>query len=217
MDNRRFSNNLVLAGIFAAAVTLAGPAFAHHAMDGAIPATMAQGLITGVAHPVVGLDHFAFVIAVGLASAFLPGRMLLPLAFIAATIAGCLLKLAGVALPVAEFVIAASVIVVGALVMRGKPVSSSILIGLFAVAGLFHGSAYAAGIIGAEQSPLAAYLAGFAVVQYAVAVAAMLVVREVFKATAALSLETRLGGALVAGAGVAFLVENIEQVLLKAV
>ncbi len=38
-------------------------AFAHHGMDGETPATLTQGLVSGLAHPVIGLDHLAFVLA----------------------------------------------------------------------------------------------------------------------------------------------------------
>lgn len=35
---------------------------AHHLMDGALPATPWQGLLSGLAHPVVGLDHLAALV-----------------------------------------------------------------------------------------------------------------------------------------------------------
>ena len=46
-----------------------------------------------------------------------------------------------------------------------------ILSGLFVVAGAFHGYAYGESIIGAEKAPLAAYVVGFAMIQYCIAVA----------------------------------------------
>lgn len=50
---------------------LAGPAWAHHAMGGEVPGTFAEGLLSGLAHPVIGLDHLAFILAVGLIAASL--------------------------------------------------------------------------------------------------------------------------------------------------
>lgn len=47
-------------------LTLA-PASAHHVMDGQLPSTFAQGLLSGLGHPVIGPDHLAFLIAVGVA------------------------------------------------------------------------------------------------------------------------------------------------------
>ena len=40
-------------------------AWAHHFMDGGLPQTFAQGLLSGLGHPVIGLDHAAFIVAAG--------------------------------------------------------------------------------------------------------------------------------------------------------
>ena len=72
-------------------------AFAHHVMGGQLPQSFGQGLLSGVGHPVIGVDHFAFVVAVGITAA-LAGRLWgLTLSFVAGTLAGCLVHLAGVA------------------------------------------------------------------------------------------------------------------------
>ena len=47
----------------AAQASAGGPAFAHHAMDGQMPTSFAQGLLSGLAHPVIGPDHLAFIIS----------------------------------------------------------------------------------------------------------------------------------------------------------
>jgi urease accessory protein len=41
---------------------LAEPAFAHHLMGGRTPSTFADGLLSGLGHPIIGLDHFAAVV-----------------------------------------------------------------------------------------------------------------------------------------------------------
>jgi urease accessory protein len=41
---------------------------------------------------------------------------------------------------------------------------------LFSIAGVFHGYAYGESIVGAETTPLSAYVIGFGVIQYLVAV-----------------------------------------------
>ncbi len=57
-------------------------------MGGATPSTLMEGFLSGVGHPVIGLDHLAFIVAVGIAAAFTAQRYTLPLVFILATIAG---------------------------------------------------------------------------------------------------------------------------------
>jgi urease accessory protein len=49
---------------------------AHHVMEGELPNSIVTGFISGVAHPVIGLDHLAFVIAIGLLSLGFSKRLL---------------------------------------------------------------------------------------------------------------------------------------------
>lgn len=196
------------------ALTAAQPALAHHAMGGKLPGNFMDGFLSGIAHPVIGFDHLAFVIAAGIASAFLASRFLMPAFFIAGTIAGCmLLSVGGVGLPFTEFAIAGSVVMLGFLVMSGRELSPTLCAALFAAAGLFHGSAYAGEIVGVEATPLTAYLIGFSFVQYAIAASVILVTREIWKASSALAVQPRLAGALVAGVGLTFLLENVETMI----
>ena len=192
----------------------AQPALAHHPMGGALPQTLWQGLLSGLGHPVIGLDHLAFVAGIGLAAAFAPRRLLAPLAYVAATLAGCLLLVAGVALPQVELVVALSVLLVGLLVLSGRRLPVGLSLALFALAGLFHGSAFAESIVGAETTPLLAYLAGFATIQFAIAVAVMALVRGLLRASEPGAVSARLAGALVAGIGFAVLFERVEGLLL---
>lgn len=205
------------AATFATALAIlstTGPAFAHHPMGGMTPTTLADGLLSGIGHPIIGLDHFAFILAVGLVSAFARHRLLLPAIFALATVAGCGLLVAGTALPQVELAVTLSVLALGIVVMTGRTLPLAALISLIAVAGLFHGGAYAGAIVGAETSPLAAYLAGFAVTQIAIAGGVASAATALFHAKDASALSPRLAGALIAGIGVAFLVERVEGLLL---
>ena len=197
----------------AATVLFAEPALAHHVMDGGLPDSFMAGLLSGFGHPIIGVDHFAFIVAMGVAAAFTANRYLSPLAFILATLAGCVVNVSGIALPGVEIVVAASIVVLGALILSGRAVSQGVYVGLFAVAGLFHGWAYGGSIVGAETTPLVAYMLGFAVIQYAIAVAAGAVVAWIWRATEPAAVKPRIAGAVAAGVGAAFLVENIEAIL----
>ena len=55
-------------------LSLIKPASAHHFMGGKVPSNFLTGFLSGLAHPVIGLDHFAFVVAVGLLAALLGRR-----------------------------------------------------------------------------------------------------------------------------------------------
>ncbi len=206
-----------IASALASLPLLAGsivPAFAHHMEGGKLPDSFAAGLLSGVGHPIIGLDHFAFIAGVGIASAFLPRGIIGILAFVAATIAGCALHLRGVTLPAAEIVVAGSVLFVGAAIMSGRAMPTMLAASIFALAGLFHGYAYGEAIFGAEPTPVAAYLIGFAAIQTAIAAVAMLITGSL--ASMASAVPARLAGAVIAGIGLTFLVQNIENVVIPA-
>lgn len=201
-----------LAAASAAIVSLGLPtlALAHHPMGGVTPSTFGEGFLSGIGHPIIGVDHLAFVVLVGLAAAFLTARYIAPLAFIAGTIVGCLIITQGVVLPFAELVITGSVILLGGLVMSGRTIPTAVYLVIFAIAGIFHGGAYGEAIIGAEPTPLYAYLAGFALTQYAIAIGAGIAVQKIWHATEAAAASPRIAAAVAAGVGLAFFVENIE-------
>ncbi len=206
-------NKLSIAAATGLLSLIASPAWAHHPMGGATPSTLMEGLLSGFGHPIIGFDHLAFIVAVGIAAAFTPKRLLSPLAFIFATVAGCLLIVSGIKLPLVEIVVTGSVVLLGALILSGRRIPSAAYLAIFATAGLFHGWAYGEAIVGAEATPLTAYLIGFAAIQYAIAVGAGWAVLKLWKASGPEAVQPRLAGAVAAGIGAAFLIENIEGMI----
>jgi urease accessory protein len=104
----------------------------------------AVGLLSGLRHPVSGLDHVLAMIAVGLWGSQLgaPAVWLLPVTFPMVMALGGMLGLLGVPLPGKEIGIAASAIVLGlAVVSEFKPrlVVAAIVVAVFAI---FHGHAH---------------------------------------------------------------------------
>ncbi|MGH1480011.1 MAG: HupE/UreJ family protein [Geminicoccales bacterium] len=180
------------------------PALAHHPLGGATPATFIEGLLSGIGHPIIGLDHLAFVVGVGLIALMLGRRFTLPLAFVGATIAGVAIHLASINLPAVETVIALSVLLIGVLVVSGTKLPTLLFAALFATAGLFHGFAYGEAIFGAETTPLLAYFLGFAAIQYAIAIGVGYVVQGFADLTERAMTNTRIAGGMVAGVGLVF-------------
>lgn len=155
-----------LAVVSVAVSTLAPPAFAHHLMGGELPRTAWHGLLSGLGHPIIGIDHLAFVVGVGVLS-HLAGRVaLLPLLFIAGTVLGCFVHVQGYTLPWVEPAIALTLVVAAAAVGTQARAPLGVLAALFVAAGAVHGYAYGESIVGAETQPLAAYIVGFAMIQY---------------------------------------------------
>lgn len=182
------------------------PAMAHHAMDNATPTNFWQGFLSGLAHPIIGLDHFAFVVAMGLIGAMTESGFVTPLAFLMAAMAGTGLHIASVDMPAPEIVIAASVISFGIILVKRIQLTAPILAALAATAGLFHGYAYGESIIGANMTPLFAYLAGFTIIQGVIAGAAMNWMRLLpLKSTQQPATVLKTSGLIVSAIGVVFL------------
>lgn len=121
------------------------------------------GLVTGFLHPILGWDHVAAMVAVGLWGAFLgkPAIWQLPVIFPLVMVFGGILGIAGVAVPQVETGIAASALVLGVLVMlavRPPLWVAWIVVGVFAI---FHGHAHGTELPGATSA--IAYSIGFVV------------------------------------------------------
>ncbi len=128
----------ILALLAALALCAPSGAFAHVEQGQAI------GLLTGLRHPWSGLDHVLAMIAVGVWGAQLgaPAIWLLPVTFPLVMSLGAMMGLLGIPLPGIEIGIAASAILLGAMVagqVRPKLVVAGLLVGLFAI---FHGHAH---------------------------------------------------------------------------
>jgi urease accessory protein len=190
---------LTLAGIAAAT-----PALAHHPMGGMTPETFSQGLLSGLGHPVIGLDHLAALVGVGLVASRFARSLTLPAFWVVAMAAGVGLHLMSADLPYAEALVALSVVAIGLAATIRTTLSYALIAVLFAAGGAVHGYALGESIIGAESTPLAAYLAGLVAVQTALTTGVAFAARSFAKgALAAPSL--RLAGVAVAVMGIAAL------------
>jgi len=191
------------------ALLWANPSLAHHVMDGEIPRTFFHGFLSGLGHPIIGLDHLAFVIAVGLIGYLHQNSYLLPLAFLTSMVGGIVLRLTSFELYLVEPAISASVVLLGILAIRAKHLPTQVVVCGFAVAGIFHGYAYGGSILGAEVAPLSAYLLGLLAVQYAIAGMVIKLLEQLSNANAS-ETPIRVIGGIVLGVGLVFTVENLS-------
>jgi len=104
----------------------------------------AAGFLSGLLHPISGLDHVVAMIAVGLWGAQLgaPAIWLLPVTFPLVMAFGGMLGLLGIPIPGVEIGIGLSAVALGAMVFfEARPPNwvAAVLVGLFAV---FHGHAH---------------------------------------------------------------------------
>mgnify|MGYP001817866914 CR=1 FL=1 len=104
----------------------------------------AGGFLTGLQHPVSGLDHVMAMIAVGLWGAQLgtPAVWLLPVAFPMMMAFGGMFGLMGLPLPGVEVGIAVSAIVLGVMVLTEARPGLVVALAIVAFFAIFHGHAH---------------------------------------------------------------------------
>ena len=198
-------------GAVACAMSLVTSAHAHHAMGNATPSNLFEGFVSGLAHPVIGVDHLLFVLAVGVAAYCFRRALTTAGAFVAATLVGTVVHLTAATLPYAETAVAASLVLGGLLLIAAARMHASrAAIAFFALAGVAHGYAYGEAIVGAEMTPLAAYLAGFTLIQLVLVAAAYALARTLERRATWLP-PAQAFGAAVSIAGVAFLAMSFAQ------
>ena len=173
----------------------------------ATPSTFVEGLLSGLGHPVIGPDHLAFLLAIGIVVGVGGLNLALPAVFVVASAIGVALHVNGVDLPAAEIVVALSVLLAGLLIVRGRTLPVWVWATLFAIAGLFHGYAYGESIVGAETTPLYAYLGGLILIQSALTIATALVARR--RSGGVSDLVPRLAGVAIVAVGFAALIGQL--------
>ncbi|MCL4251853.1 MAG: HupE/UreJ family protein [Anaerolineae bacterium] len=128
--------------------------------------TPGSGAIEGFLHPILGFDHLLAMVTVGLLSAQLGGRAIwtVPLTFVVTMAVGAGIGMLGVQIPLVEYGIAASVIVLGlALLLKANlpELLAMLFVALFAV---FHGWAHGAELPEMDSIIITiAYVVGFLV------------------------------------------------------
>ena len=203
-----------------AASVAATPALAHHPLAGAPMETFTHGMLSGIGHPVLGFDHLFFVALVGIAAVYTGRALMAPAAFIITMLLGTLAMSNGIALPAIEPMIVLSLIVLGYLVASGRAMALPVALGLFAFAGIFHGSAYGGAIAEQEAavggSVMIGYLLGLGITQYLISIASGMVAVKIWNATEASAIQPRLAGAVVGGMGLFLGLETIEGAAFAA-
>jgi urease accessory protein len=152
-----------------ALVAFPAPASAHHLMGGRLPASAFEGLLSGVSHPIIGVDHLLVILAAGMLSARVRRGLWVPAAFVLASLLGTVMHLMRLDLVAVAAVVAGSMVCFGAALAVWRRGGLEAWLVLAVGSGIFHGYSYAESIVGAEPAPLVAYLAGFTMIQLVIA------------------------------------------------
>jgi urease accessory protein len=111
-----------------------------------------SGFLSGVAHPLSGLDHLLAMIAVGIISVQGGGKAVwkIPATFVLFMVAGGVMAISGIRLPMIESGIALSVLVLGLAIALSRKYPLVLAMSCVAVFALFHGHSHG------EEMPLLA-------------------------------------------------------------
>ena len=124
-----------------------------------------EGFIWGIADPVISLDRFAGIVALGLFSARFTRGNWLNITFVIAAICGQLINLSPVILPAPAIAIAICTIALGVMLVTPIPLHWLAIALLSATAGIFQGYSDATSIIGAETLTMIIFVISVAFTQ----------------------------------------------------
>ena len=146
--NTRTGASRLLAGVLLLATICASTGAIAHVGDDAAT-KQATSLLSGLLHPLSGLDHLAAMLAVGFWSAIASRRIwVAPLAFANMLLVGALMGMSGITLPAVEPLIAASLLVLGLLVATRAELPTSVSAALAGCFAVFHGMAHGTELAG---------------------------------------------------------------------
>ncbi|HSE73769.1 MAG TPA: HupE/UreJ family protein [Dongiaceae bacterium] len=196
----RLTRIAALAAIMGGAFT--SPAWAHIGVG----LFGQSGFAAGFLHPLMGLDHELAMLGVGIWAVQLGKRAiwLVPLSFVAVMIVGAVFGIMGAPLPMVEFGIGGSVLVIGALIALGTRMPVALAMAIVGAFAFFHGHAHGTELPGFAHP--AAYGAGFVLATsllHAAGIAIAWLVRR-----HAARLPFRVAGAAMAMVGLGLLVEG---------
>jgi urease accessory protein len=150
---------------------LALPAEAHHLMSLLhLQPTPLSGLISGLAHPLLGPDHLLFLLALALVG--LRHRRRWMLALLATGLAGTSLGLLLPGLPASEALVAFTLVAEGLVLLGRWPV------GLLVPAFALHGYGLSTSVLGWTSAPVAFYLVGLLLSQGSLLLLALTALRR---------------------------------------
>ena len=164
-----------VAGAGALALGLAAiaamPAQAHHLLEvTGLPPNPLNGLLSGLAHPVLGPDHLVFLLALSLLG--LRSRPQWMLALLAIGLAGTTLGLMLPGLPSAELLVALTLALEALVILGVLPVA----VVLPAMA--LHGYVLSSAVLGWTAMPIGTYLLGLLLSQSALLLVALVLFRR---------------------------------------
>jgi urease accessory protein len=178
-------------------------------MGGELPQNFLNGILSGIAHPIIGFDHLAFILTFGIITSYFKNKVILPLYFVTFSLMGTILSVNFLVVPFSELIISLSIIIAGLTSLYEKKINIYFPIILALGGGFFHGYAFGQSVVGIEASPLIAYLIGIALIGFVLIFGSSFLITKYYY----LTLKPRFVGAIFTGVGLTYFIENIEALI----
>ena len=201
--------NFLKKNLFLIFFLISFPAFAHHPMGGPLPQNFLNGILSGIAHPIIGFDHLAFILTFGIIASYFKNKVILPLYFITFSLIGTILSVNFLVVPFSELIISLSIIIAGLTSLYDKKINIYFPIILALGGGFFHGYAFGQSVVGIEASPLIAYLIGIALIGFVLIFGSSFLITKYYY----LTLKPKFVGAIFTGVGLTYFIENVESLI----
>ena len=82
-------------------------------MGGELPQNFLNGILSGIAHPIIGFDHLAFILTFGIITSYFKNKVILPLYFVTFSLIGTIVSVNFLVVPFSELIISLSIIIAG--------------------------------------------------------------------------------------------------------
>jgi urease accessory protein len=126
-----------------------------------------DGFLWGMAEPVLSVDNFVSIIAIGLLAAGMVSGSWIAISFVLAAILGTVIHLSQISLPGIEIALAMTSVAFGVMLLISRPKFLTLLL-FSAIAGLFQGYFSSESIVGTDTITSVFYIFGAILTQYAV-------------------------------------------------
>ncbi|GAB6050478.1 HupE/UreJ family protein [Hydrogenophilus islandicus] len=164
-----------------------------------------SGFFSGLIHPLTGLDHLLAMVAVGLWAGLMGGSAWwrLPIAFVAALVAGFWVALEGLVIPAAETGVQLTLLGLGLLLAAAVRFPQVVAILVVAFFGLFHGYVHGLEVPGSEVAVV--YTMGMGVTSLALHLSGVALAHGLVQLTRGKFWAVRTAGMAIAGVGAVLL------------
>lgn len=158
--------------------------YAHHPLGVENPYFLYEFFLSGIGHPIIGLDHLAFLITFAFFLSILKEKGLILSNLLLFTFFGLLISFLKFTIPLVEIMIALSILAFGLLLLFSQQTKYFMNIMVTCLFGVFHGYAYSDIMVYVNFYSLIVYLLGLVIIQLVIIFTVLFALEKTLKSKA---------------------------------